>query len=206
MRPLLWMYAAAAALLGLIAAHAAITGEPPYLYTRDPAAIHQANPLLGAVSNLGIVLWAAAATVALFTSRQLARIEEARRTSTFLQAAGVLSCWLLLDDLYMLHERVLPDWFGVPQPLVFALYAVVILVLVARFRSVLRTADSRPLALALGFFAVSAAIDQGPAAWHRWDALVLVEDGAKLFGLVGWLAYFGAVSAQALRRYVTSRA
>jgi hypothetical protein len=206
MRPLLWLYAATAALLGIIAAHAALTGAPPYLFTRDPAAIHEANPLLGAISNLGIVLWAAAASVALFTSRQLARAEEARSMSAFLLAAGLLSCWLLLDDLYMLHERVLPDWIGVPQPLVFGVYAIAMTVLIARFRGVIRTTDPRPLAMALGFFALSAAIDQGPAAWHGWDALVLVEDGAKLFGLVSWVAYFGAVSAQALRRRVTTRA
>jgi hypothetical protein len=206
MRPLLCLYVAAAALLGGIAAHSAITGAPPYLFTRDPAAIHHANPLLGAVSNLGIVLWAAAASMALFASRQLARVAEARMTRAFLLAGGLLSCWLLLDDLYMLHERVLPDWLGVPQPLIFVVYAGAVVVLLARFRGVIRATDSLPLALALACFALSAAIDQGPPAWHRWDALVLVEDGAKLFGICGWLAYFGGVSAQALRRYVTTRA
>ncbi len=203
---LLWLYAATAALLALIAAHAAATGAPPYLFTRDPAAIHHANPLLGAVSNLGVVLWAATATVALFTARQLARVEGARPVRGFLLGAGLLSAWLLLDDLYMLHERLLPDAAGLPQPVAFAIYAAVTAALLARFRAVIAETDYLPLVLAVSFFAISAAIDQGPGTWHRWEALVLVEDGAKLFGVVSWLAYFGAVAAQALRRHVTNRA
>lgn len=206
MRGLVALYGAAVAALLAAALHSVLTDSPPWLFTRDPAAIHLAHPLFGALSNLGAVLWAAAASIALFTAMLLPRTSGGAVRS-YLLNAGVLTAWLMLDDLYMLHERVLPDFLGIPQPLVFGAYVLLVALLIVRFRRVIIGAtDYRLLALALAFFALSIASDQGPGEWHQLRWLILVEDGAKLLGIVSWLAYFASIASRALASRLTDRA
>jgi len=202
---LLALYGATIAALVAAAVYSAATGGPPWLFTRDPAAIHVANLLLGALSNLGAVLWSAAASIALFAAALL-RGAHASELRAYLAYAGLLTAWLLLDDLYMLHERVLPDMLGVPQRLVFAIYVALTIALFVRFRRIVATTDHRLLALAITCFAVSIASDQGPGSWHRWPWLAFIEDGAKLLGIASWLAYFVSTAARAVRASVTHRA
>jgi hypothetical protein len=204
-RRLLWPYVATGALLLALAAYAALTGTPAYLWTRDPAAIHDANPFLGAASNLGILLWTAAASLAFFTAARLRGEFEARETRAFLVWAGLLTTWLLLDDLFMLHERLLPDVVGIPQWLTVLMYGALLITLLARFREVVAVTDTRLLGLSLGSFVFSAGIDQAPGTWHTWEGLVFLEDAAKLFGIVSWLAYF-AMTCEASLATVSDRA
>jgi hypothetical protein len=194
---LLLVYAGTVAVLAAIGSWSAAHGLPPYLLTRDPAAIHGTSAFLGALSNLGVLLWAAAASVMLFTAGLLGSQGRAGEARGFLAQAGVFTAWLLLDDLFMLHERSLPDRFGVPQPLLLAVYGGLVILLLARHRGLIARTDYRPLALACGFFACSATLDQGPGDWHEWTSLVLVEDGAKLLGIVSWLVYFAATARAA---------
>lgn len=197
MARLLLIYAGAVAVLAAIGYWSATHGLPPYLLTRDPAAIHGTSAFLGALSNLGVLLWAAAASVMLFTAGLLGSQPRAAEARAFLAKAGVFSAWLLLDDLFMLHERSLPDRFGVSQPLLLAIYVGIAILLLARHRELIARTDFRPLAFACGFFACSATLDQGPGDWHEWPSLVLVEDGAKLLGTLSWLVYFAATARAA---------
>jgi hypothetical protein len=198
---LLWSYAASGVLLLAVTAHAALTGTAATLFTRDPAAIYESDPFFGALSSLGVVLWAAAASIALFTAGLLPRTARKRQLSGFLFAAGAFTSWLLLDDLFMLHERVIPDSLGIPQTAIILAYAAIVAALLVRYRAVIALTDYRPLVLALGFFAASVIIDQGPGGWHQWAGLVLVEDGAKLFGIVSWFVFFATTAkAAALSR------
>jgi hypothetical protein len=55
--------------------------------------------------------------------------------------------------------------------------------------------------MALGFFAISVAIDVAPTALKEQFAVrdvLLFEDGAKLLGVANWLAYFAYLSAAVL--------
>jgi hypothetical protein len=201
---LLALYAATFAALGAAAIHAMTTGVPPWLFTRDPAAIHVSDPMFGALSNLGVILWAAAASVALLAATVLRDPADARLRA-YLLSVGLLTAWLLLDDLYMLHERLLPDVLGVPQPLVYAVYALLVAAVWFRFRPEIAATSWRLLVLALACFAFSIASDQGPGSWHRWSWLAFIEDGAKLVGIASWLAYLGSTVAAALRARVTHR-
>jgi hypothetical protein len=197
---LLWSYAAGGVLLLAVTAHSAFTGTPASLFTRDPAAIYESDPFYGALSSLGVVLWAAAASIALFTAGLLPRTPRERELSGFLFSAGTFTCWLLLDDLFMFHEHVIPDALGIPQTAIILAYGAIVAALLVRYRAALALTDHRPLVLALGFFAASVLIDQGPGGWHEWSGLVVVEDGAKLFGIVSWLVFFAATAKAAALR------
>lgn len=189
------LYAPAVFLLVAVTVAATVTGHPPSKFTRDPASLLESHPLLGVVSNVGVLFWAAAAAISLFTATLLGRQGQDRERRMFLISAGLLTSWLLLDDFFLFHEWLFPAVLGVPQTLVLATYGALAAFLFLRFAALILRTEYLLLALAMVLFALSMAIDQLPIAWFAWDWLFLIEDGLKLLGIVSWLGYFGYVCA-----------
>jgi len=176
-------------------------------FTRDPLAhFDGAPPSLGALSNLGVLLWAAAATVCLFTAAVLPLERDstvrdgaaARPPRTFFVAFGLFTAWLCLDDLFLIHERLIPAWTLIPEAVVYGSYAAGAALLVLVFHRQVLQSDFLPLALAGALFAGSILADELMDRSFRWHHFV--EDGAKLLGIVSWLAYVSRASLVAIRR------
>jgi hypothetical protein len=192
-------YVAVAVLLAAVAGSAWSSGTAPSLFTRDPAVLLNAHPLVGLVSNVGVMLWSATAAIALFTGLVLRARQYDRACWLFLLGAGLLTGWLLLDDLFLFHDWLFPEVLGVRSRFLFAAYILVTGGLFFRFRAVVRRTGYLVLAAAVVFFAVSIALDMVSDAWYRrWDNLYLAEDGAKLFGITSWFAYFVTTCAAML--------
>lgn len=193
------LYSPALALLGVVAAAAWTTGIPPARFTMDPAALAGSHPLLGVVSNIGVLLWTAAAAISLFTAMLLHGRRAQREHARFLLVAGLLTAWLALDDLFMLHEWLFPIVLGIPQAIVLAAYAAIVGLFLVRFGALIARTDMLLLGFALAFFAASVAADQLPGAWFgAWGWLYLLEDGCKLLGITGWAGHLSSVAASAL--------
>jgi hypothetical protein len=198
-RWLVLLYVPALSLLLAVAVAAGAHGIAPSRFTLDPAVLTGSHPLLGVVSNAGILLWAAAAAISLFSAALLGGGRRGGEAGRFLLGAGVLTSWLALDDLFLFHEWLFPAVLGVPQTLVLATYVVVAALFLARFAALILRTERRLLAAALAFFAASLLIDQLPQAWFAWKYLVLIEDGCKLLGIVSWFGYFASAGARFLR-------
>ena len=82
--------------------------------TRDVTAIANIHPLSGVLSNLGVLLWCTAAAVCGFASFFL-RHAQPRSPSRFLLSSSLLSVYLMLDDLFQLHENLLPRYLGLSE-------------------------------------------------------------------------------------------
>ena len=86
---------------------------------RDPLAVAELKPAecckvyYGAVSNLGVLLWTAGAAIALFGAGLALALGRPAGEAGLLLAAGMLTGFLAIDDLFLVHENVLPA-FGVP--------------------------------------------------------------------------------------------
>ncbi len=170
-------------LLGVALLHA-ITGQPIYKYTRDPAALAGLSPSTGFLSNFGIVLWMATAAICLLTSAVL----PSRRARGFFLCTAALSAALGMDDLLQLHEVYYPR-LGIPEQVIYGVYVLSVGAWLAAYRSIIRGTRFVSLGVALAAFAFGMAADQlhdSQAPWHH-----LYEDGAKWIGIVGWSAYFG---------------
>lgn len=197
-RWLLLVQAPAVALLVAVWVAAGITGRAPSRFTQDPATLLGSHPFVGVVSNVGIVLWAATAAITLFTALVLQSRAPGHHSAAFLGSAGVLTCGALLDDLFLFHEELLPTVLGVPQAVFLVAYAGALALFLLHYRGLVLRTDYGLLVLTLAWFAVSLGVDQFPHTWFAWKPLYLVEDGAKLLGIAGWLGYFGRVSALTL--------
>ncbi len=193
---LIMMYVPVAALLGGAVLMSRLTDTTVAEFTRDPAASTGAHPLLGVVSNVGVLCWCAAAAACLLGAEVLRRQGSRSPVRPFLLSAGLLSGILLVDDLFMVH-----DWFVVyelhmDEKLLFAAYGLLLATFLTRFRDVILASDFLLLGLALGFFAISLGVDALAPDTLRMQHVY--EDGAKLLGIVSWLGYFARITLQAL--------
>ncbi len=195
--PLWWLYLPAGLALLAVFEASRITGLPVATFTRDPADITHSSPFLGVLSNLDILLWCATAAVCLFAFLVIRRDRGRRKTALFLLLAGLLTILLLLDDLFLLHERIFPRYLHWRQRYPFYAYFSLTAAYLAAFRKIILKSDFRMLAASCVFFALSIAVDAfaGPLS-QSFPSYHLFEDGFKLFGLASWLGYFGKFAWQ----------
>jgi hypothetical protein len=188
----------ALSLLGLTLVASYVLNEPISTFTRDPMAVAQGRSYYGLISNVGAILWSFSTAVCLFSYWALhQRIDRSDSLRNFILLGGLISLVLLADDLFMLHESVYPQLFFVSENVTFAGYGLILLFYLARFWSIIRQTGYLPLASSGFFLALSVGIDQLPE-----DLMVfhhLIEDGAKLFGIVSWLGYQLSVCASAVQ-------
>ncbi len=164
-------------------------------FTRDPAASTGAHPLLGVVSNIGVLCWCAAAAMCFLGAAVLHRQGSSTPLRPFLATAGLLTSVLLVDDLFMLHDSVIYG-LHMDEKLLFGVYGIMVAAFLVHFRAVILASEFLLLGLALSFFALSLAVDAlAPETLPIQD---LYEDGAKLLGIVSWLGYFCTTSLEAL--------
>jgi len=163
---------------------------------RDPAAITNRNPFFGVLSNIGVLLWCASATLCFFSAALLRNKGISRKILTFFLGSGLITSVLLLDDLFLLHEEIFPRYFHIPQKVIYAGYVAIILLYLARFIKTILETEFIFIFLALGFFGLSIVVDFLPRSLLPWHHLF--EDGFKLFGIVSWFGYFARTCFQGI--------
>ena len=184
------------------------TGIPIKEFTRDPAAIAEMNPFFGIISNIGILFWCASASVCFFSFAVLQKCRIEKRVKgvflLFLLFSGFITLILLLDDLFLFHERIFPkvskefffDSAAISEKFVYLGYIMLFSFYLLRFRKIIFQTEWRILLLAFLFFGVSVILDSLPIQIFRNH--YLFEDGFKLFGIVSWFGYFVRVCFQAV--------
>lgn len=178
-------------LLGAIVLAHVLRGVPFTFLTRDQATLGGLHPLMGAVSTLGLILWAAAAAVSLLTALYLLRRGAAG--AGFYLASGALSAWLLFDDGFLFHEVLAPNHLSISNEVVLAGLGLATAVWLGVFRATILKVGPFFLVLSLGFFALSLGVDAfadgaaGQAEDVSWR--IFFEDGPKWMGIACWLAF-----------------
>jgi hypothetical protein len=175
----------------------------------DPASTLGTHPLLGVQSNLGVLVWCAAAAICLFSSAILRFTRTDKEVRSFLLWAGVITSVLLLDDFFLFHDdlalRYLPfdgDANYVDE-FIIASYGLALALYLVRFRErILGSEYLLLLILAFLFLGLSAILDFFTAPvidsfvhrffYEEWDRswTLFFEDGFKFLGIVSWGGYW----------------
>jgi hypothetical protein len=203
------LYAPAVALLVIVAAVVKVAGIPGGVFMRDPVQTVDAPFYLGLVSNIGILVWCTGGVIALFAAAMLTGRPGLAEPRRFLLWSGILTLAVMLDDLLILHDKVIPDLSHLPEQGVYFIHLVVAAAYVTRFRRLIFAADRTLLVLATALMGVSLVMDQ----WHLLFRLTgrmilpenyLLEDGAKFLSQITWMGYLLRRAADAVR--ATNRA
>lgn len=101
---------------------------------------------------------------------------------------------LLIDDIFLIHEVVFPKYLKIPEQVIFLVYGILIFSYLLKFKQIIQNTEYIPLILAFAFFGFSVIADSSliyiPQSWLKNEGLYLLEDGAKLLGIISWYIYF----------------
>ncbi|MCC6434178.1 MAG: hypothetical protein IT196_04035 [Acidimicrobiales bacterium] len=173
-----------------------------YAVTADPGAVADRPFAVGFVSQLGLMLWAGTAAVAMVGAAILYAIDPWSERGRMLFVAGVLSALLAADDAFMLHEDVLPTYLFVPELTLYVVYGVLALVFLHTGRRLLRGTEYVLLVAAGAAMFISVAMDQLLPFDGR---LTFIEDLAKFGGVVLWFTYIFRTTRLLATRTVNER-
>ncbi|QQE64717.1 hypothetical protein GFS31_13980 [Leptolyngbya sp. BL0902] len=184
--------------LGLIVIFNRLKDIPVQHFMADPVAVMGQPFYLGFLSQLGIFIWSAMASVCLLTAQTLPRRPGLYPIRQFFLGSGILSLVLGFDDVFLLHEEVFPAYLGIPEMMVYALYAGLTLAYLWQFRKIIRRTDYTLLVVAFVGFALSIGLDiLEPPYINPY----FFEDGFKFIGLVAWSVYFWQAATSFLRHH-----
>jgi hypothetical protein len=192
---------------------------PVLMLVDDIAAFTEMPFYTGIVSNAGVLVWTTTAAVCWFIYAFGRITEQKKEIQWFILGSALITSYLGLDDLLMLHDSVLIYYFNVSELISYGLYGSLVTAYLISFRHTIAETDYLLLVLALGLFAVSILVDsyelfmspelisstrdqfnQTNTASKDLDSNIapfkistiryLVEEGAKFMGIVAWAAYF----------------
>ena len=202
------VYAMALIVPVLAIAAALWAGLSPTAVLLDPiiaAGGEKSQFYLGLFSNLGVVLWTAAAAICLFAGHELSDGAD-RPARHFLLYGGFFTLVLMLDDLFMFHENYAGS-------VIYVIYGIGLRFYVVRFFNLIVRLDVVLLALAIPFFGNAILLDLAP--WRLLpgqgieipqgvasspiernelrhlgrELRYLLEDGFKFVGICCWAAF-----------------
>lgn len=193
------IYGLTIAFLGASFIGAQAIGLPFASLARDTTAVLNGHPFVGMISNLGVLLFAMATGISLFCYAFLA-IATSPRQAQFFLATGLFTGMLMIDDLFLLHENIFPLMLNISESLVFLFYIVCFCLYCFTFRKHLLNRYSYFFLLAAVFFAVAMTADKIPflRLVLAQEAGDLLEDGAKMLGIVSWAAFVFRTGLQAV--------
>ncbi|MCE8000266.1 MAG: hypothetical protein HEP70_15515 [Rhodobiaceae bacterium] len=153
----------------------------------------------GAISNVGVLLWASAAAVLIFSALVVALIggQENRHHIIQFFLAGGLTMLLCIDDFFLVHDIVLPK-LGFSETLAYAVYATIAAIYVWYARREILAARWLMFLISVACLALSVKIDVFLNLDN--DFRLLIEDGAKLMGIAAWLSFHAEAAACTIQR------
>ncbi|KGF96777.1 hypothetical protein EU96_1413 [Prochlorococcus marinus str. MIT 9302] len=147
---------------------------------------------VGMISNIGILLWGAAASICLFTTFSQ---EINSDSSKLLLLGGVFSGLLCIDDFFLLHDRYLgPDFLNLT-------YLSISIFLFVRFRKILKRIGLFNLVISILFLGLSIFFDGviQQIFNQSYDLTQLIEEGFKFLGIACWLNFWCKASYYSLK-------
>lgn len=157
-------------------------------FTRDLATTFHTHPFTGMVSNIGVLFWCSTAVICIFSSLLLSNKDKS--TAKFLLFSGLFTLVLLVDDLFMFHDYVLPVYLGFPEEVVYLGYFLTAVTYFLVFSKQILKTEYTILLMACCLLGMSIVCD---ILLEQDGWTFLAEDGFKLFGIVTWFVYFSRV-------------
>lgn len=174
-----------------------LTGNPVWKLAKDAADVIGYPPYYGMLSSWSSMMWMASAAICLFTATITRKDASDRGMWGFLLFSGLLSLMIAIDDLYLLHDRILPQALHTSEGVFYLLYLFLMMgYLILFFRQIARS-DYILFWIAFFFLAFSRGFYNLIPFLRGFNT---TNDMFKYVGIVFWLAFFIRTAAKQLRR------
>jgi len=147
---------------------------------------------VGMISNIGILIWGAAASICLFTASSQSINRE---SSKLLLLGGLFSGLLCIDDFFLLHDRYVgPDFLNLT-------YLAISIFMLVKFRGLLKKIGFFNLVISILFLGLSIFFDGviQQIFNQNYQLTQLIEEGFKFIGITCWLNFWCKASFHALK-------
>ena len=162
-------------------------GMDPIMVLRDPIQACDYPTNVGMISNIGVLMWASAASISLFTS--ISGLVTNQKWKKLLLLGGLLSVFLCLDDLFLLHDR------HVGQNFIYLTYAALTIFILISFSKLIFQSDSVAFLTSSVFLGLSIISDKfQESLFLSYSTMQLYEEGFKFIGIACWLFFWAKTS------------
>lgn len=167
-------------------------------FSRDLVQQFSASPLTGVQSTLGSIAWFSGAAIGFFAWYLLHRWGRRDLDTRFIGAMAAFLLIMGIDDTFLLHDGLGPEFLGIDERPFIAFYGLVMVSILVGFRKVL--ARREPVLGGLGFLflACSVGVDHFQEQLEGWPYRIFFEDAFKFLGIVGLAGYVVRQSLQLL--------
>ena len=148
---------------------------------------------VGLISNLGVLMWSASASITLFSS--LSGLIENRENSNFLLTGGILTLILCFDDFFLLHDKYIgPDFL-------YITYSTIGIYILIKYRQTILNIDFLPFIIAVFSLSLSIIFDRyiQEIFPKNYINIQLFEEGFKFIGIACWMTFWCKASIKNLR-------
>lgn len=163
-------------------------------YTRDADQVLNGKPYVGFVSTIGLLLWSATAAILFYSSVLASKQNKSKELKRYLIFGGIFTTFMLLDDAFLFHDVIFPDYFSINEKVFYLTYGLILITFLFVNRKFIFKTDYILLLLAFALFVGSAGIDQIIELFGDIHGEYLFEDGFKFLGISCWFAYFTRAS------------
>ncbi len=178
---------------------AIFTRNPIARLTNDAADVYQFGSYIGLLSNTDVILWIATAAICLFSGIIMKQNHAGKASTRFILASGAFSLTLGFDDLFLVHDRILPKLFHTSEIVFYILYLIIIIVYFISFFPQILEREYILLAIAFLFFGISRN-SLFPISFVGGA----MGDIIKYFGITFWFTFFYRTSLQEMQKIINS--
>lgn len=173
------------------------TENPVWKLAKDAADVIGYPAYFGMLSSWSSMLWMATAAICIFTAVVSWKDAVDRAMWRFLFFSGLLNLLLAIDDLYLLHDQILPRALHTYESVFYLLYLFLMTGYIIAFIKQIARSDYILFWIAFFFLAFSRGFYNLIPFLREF---LTANDMFKYFGIVFWLAFFVRTAAKHLRK------
>jgi hypothetical protein len=158
--------------------------------SRDPVQVLNGKPYVGIISNLGILFWSSASAILFYSALIVRNRKRPAKEVYFLVFSGLLSILMLIDDFFLMHDVIFPDYLKINEMVVYLFYGLSAVAIFLRYFRIIMDTDYVLLILAFILLGLSATTDEIIAFGIHIQHPYIVEDSFKFLGILSWFSYF----------------
>ncbi|MBK6914298.1 MAG: hypothetical protein IPH11_11835 [Ignavibacteriales bacterium] len=169
--------------------------------TANPISLLDLPFYQGILQRIGVILWGGTVLITLFSFSVLKSSENLKDIKKFLLYSGIFFGYFLMDELLLIHNFILPKVFNIHQLIVLIVYVILTVLLLLKFRNLIKKNNISLFAVAVTFLGLSVLVDiLSYLNVVRFSFRYLLDDGLKFLGIANLFIYYLIYCRFALRK------